>query len=132
MARSDRFLPLFRLVTPVSLSSVLFLAVFILPGLAFAGQWTNPDPMQSPSPTAPSGRIAPQNEQQILLSFAPIVKKVAPAVVNIYTSRVVTQKAVSPLLNDPFFFILFYFYYYSYFKSNFFFLIIIINDNIRG
>jgi len=103
MARSDRFLPLFRLVMPVSLSSVIFLALLTLSSLALAGQWTNPDPMQSPSPTAPSGRIAPQNEQQILLSFAPIVKKVAPSVVNIYTSRVVTQKAVSPLFNDPFF-----------------------------
>ncbi len=103
MAGSDRFLPLLRLPTPVYLASVIFLAVLTLPGLADAGKWTNPDPVPMPAPSEPSGRIAPQNEQQILLSFAPIVKKVAPSVVNIYTSRVVTEKAVSPLFNDPFF-----------------------------
>ncbi len=35
-------------------------------------------------------------------SFAPLVKKTAPAVVNIYTKRVV-QERVSPFANDPFF-----------------------------
>jgi len=44
----------------------------------------------------------PQSKQQINLSFAPLVKQVAPAVVNIYTSRVVTQR-VSPFMGDPFF-----------------------------
>jgi len=36
------------------------------------------------------------------LSFSPVVKKVAPAVVNIYTKRTVTRN-VSPFGNDPFF-----------------------------
>jgi serine protease Do len=46
----------------------------------------------------------PQSREQISLSFAPVVKQAAPAVVNIYTKkRVREQAALSPLLNDPFF-----------------------------
>ena len=37
------------------------------------------------------------------LSFAPLVKRVAPAVVNIYARRVVRSTPVSPFFNDPFF-----------------------------
>jgi len=37
------------------------------------------------------------------LSFAPLVEAAAPAVVNIYSRRVVRSRAVSPLFNDPFF-----------------------------
>lgn len=43
----------------------------------------------------------PSSHQQLVLSYAPLVKKTAPAVVNIYTSRQV--QVVSPLMNDPFF-----------------------------
>ncbi|EWY39854.1 serine protease [Skermanella stibiiresistens SB22] len=44
----------------------------------------------------------PDSRQQISLSFAPLVKQTAPAVVNIYTRRVIQQRA-SPLFDDPFF-----------------------------
>jgi serine protease Do len=44
----------------------------------------------------------PQSRQQITLSFGPLVKQVAPAVVNIYTSRTVQQR-MSPLFADPLF-----------------------------
>ena len=40
---------------------------------------------------------------QIRLSFAPVVKKAAPAVVNIYTRRVVKTQSASPMFDDPFF-----------------------------
>jgi serine protease Do len=37
-------------------------------------------------------------------SFAPIVKKVAPSVVNIYSTRFIKERPImNPLLNDPFF-----------------------------
>ena len=45
--------------------------------------------------------VVPQSADQIHLTFAPVVRQVAPAVVNIYTRKVV--RTVSPLLNDPFF-----------------------------
>lgn len=44
----------------------------------------------------------PQSRTQIQMSFAPVVKKVAPAVVNIYAVRVV-RSSVSPFANDPVF-----------------------------
>lgn len=44
----------------------------------------------------------PQNQQQITLSFAPVVKQVAPSVINIFTKRVVTRN-ISPFMNDPLF-----------------------------
>lgn len=37
------------------------------------------------------------------LSFSPVVKKAAPAVVNIYTKRTVSQRAGHPFASDPFF-----------------------------
>jgi serine protease Do len=43
----------------------------------------------------------PQSRAEIDLSFAPLVKEAAPAVVNIYASRKVQQQ-VNPLMNDPF------------------------------
>ncbi len=47
-------------------------------------------------------RQVPDNAVQMQLSFAPIVRQVAPAVVNVYASRVVQQR-VSPFFSDPFF-----------------------------
>lgn len=49
-------------------------------------------------------RQVPQSQDQMLLSFAPVVQSAAPAVVNIFTKRKVAQRNVlSPLFNDPFF-----------------------------
>ncbi len=48
-------------------------------------------------------RVVPQNREQIEYSYAPLVKKVAPAVVNIYTRRVVRENGVSPFAGNPFF-----------------------------
>ncbi len=44
----------------------------------------------------------PQSLPQVQLSFAPIVKAAAPAVVNIYATRVVQERS-SPFSGDPFF-----------------------------
>ena len=54
-------------------------------------------------PAAGQTRTTPGSKSQITLSFAPVVKKVGPAVVNIYTKRVVRQRSVSPFFDDPFF-----------------------------
>ncbi|HEX7007160.1 MAG TPA: DegQ family serine endoprotease [Alphaproteobacteria bacterium] len=51
---------------------------------------------------APAKRV-PRAAAELQLSFAPVVRKVAPAVVNIYTKRVVETQPISPLFNDPFF-----------------------------
>src|SRR5271168_4527279 len=47
-------------------------------------------------------RTTPQSPAQVRLSFAPVVKKAAPAVVNVYASRVETMPQ-NPLFDDPIF-----------------------------
>ena len=44
----------------------------------------------------------PASEAETRLSFAPVVRRSAPAVVNIYATRVVAER-VSPFADDPFF-----------------------------
>jgi Do/DeqQ family serine protease len=53
--------------------------------------------------TVPACADVPTSVQQIQLSFSPLVKKTSPAVVNIYTKRVVQTRSISPFFNDPFF-----------------------------
>lgn len=48
-------------------------------------------------------KITPLDRGALQMSFAPLVKKVAPAVVNIYTTRTITRRYVHPFMNDPFF-----------------------------
>lgn len=50
---------------------------------------------------AAAPRATPQTMTEVKLSFAPVVQRAAPAVVNIYTRRVVQQR--SPFAGDPFF-----------------------------
>ena len=46
--------------------------------------------------------VVPTSLQQVQLSYAPLVRQVAPAVVSIYAKRVVNER-LSPFMNDPFF-----------------------------
>jgi Do/DeqQ family serine protease len=47
-------------------------------------------------------RTVPPSEVALRYSFSPIVKRVSPAVVNVYASRVVERRP-SPFMDDPFF-----------------------------
>lgn len=47
-------------------------------------------------------RDVPNSREQVMLSYSPLVKKVSPAVVNVYTKRLVTKR-ISPFGGDPFF-----------------------------
>ena len=55
------------------------------------------------TPAEAIAKLTPESKAQMQLSFAPLVKQAAPAVVNIYTRRVVEQVLRSPLFDDPFF-----------------------------
>jgi serine protease Do len=55
----------------------------------------------APPPTA-EARQVPTSDTQIKLSFAPVVKAVAPSVVNVYATTI-EQQSSSPFANDPFF-----------------------------
>jgi len=46
--------------------------------------------------------VVPASPAQIQLSFAPIVKRVTPAVVNVYAQRV-EQNRQNPMFDDPLF-----------------------------
>ena len=60
--------------------------------LAAAGAWP-----------VPAGAHVPASRAEIGLSFAPLVRAAAPAVVNIYTTRRVRAPRVGSLFDDPFF-----------------------------
>ncbi len=64
---------------------------------------SGPAPAQpQPAPAVPTQ--LPQSRDEIRLSFGPLVKRTAPAVVNVFTRRQVRAAGVpAPLLNDPFF-----------------------------
>ena len=51
---------------------------------------------------AAAQKTVPGSAAAITLSFAPLVKQAAPAVVNVFTRKAVAQR-VSPLFEDPFF-----------------------------
>lgn len=70
------------------------LAAIVLAGVIAFFPW---------SARAEEARQVPSSLSQVQLSYAPVVKRVAPAVVNVYTKRVVQERAGSPFFNDPFF-----------------------------
>ena len=72
----------------------MYRALLVALSAALTLSWTGPAPAQD--------RQVPASQEQMLLSFSPVVKRAAPAVVNIFTSKVV-ERRVSPLFDDPFF-----------------------------
>jgi Do/DeqQ family serine protease len=56
------------------------------------------------TPPAQAQRTSPDNREQVMLSFAPLVRAASPAVVNVFTRKAVRNRGpASPLFNDPFF-----------------------------
>ncbi|MDG1437817.1 MAG: Do family serine endopeptidase, partial [Emcibacteraceae bacterium] len=58
--------------------------------------------MQSSSSAQSALKRVPTSDVEVKLSYAPVVREAAPAVVNIYTKRVVKTRT-SPFMSDPFF-----------------------------
>jgi Do/DeqQ family serine protease len=52
-------------------------------------------------PLAQDNRMVPSSPGELRLSYAPVVKRAAPAVVNVYAAKVVADR--NPLFDDPFF-----------------------------
>jgi Do/DeqQ family serine protease len=75
----------------LGLISLLALMLFVMNGT-----------MQSSSNAQTSNKRVPVSDMEVKLSYAPVVREAAPAVVNIYTKRVVKTRT-SPFMNDPFF-----------------------------
>jgi len=98
-----------KLMKTISLAAAGAAAIAALAFLAVPGTGAPPPP----KPAAPSQPLKlgtppprveaqPSSMNQVQLTFAPVVKRIAPAVVNVY-ARSVAQVQVNPLFNDPFF-----------------------------
>jgi Do/DeqQ family serine protease len=59
--------------------------------------------MAAPRDASAQRKVPPPSREAATFSFAPVVKKAAPAVVNVYARGRVQQQAQNPLMNDPFF-----------------------------
>jgi Do/DeqQ family serine protease len=84
--------------------SVILAAAAGLTMMAPACAQERPEPASPASPAEPAlqgARETPQSQTQVQLSFAPVVRQAAPAVVNVYSRRVINQR--SPFTGDPFF-----------------------------
>ncbi|WP_299440280.1 DegQ family serine endoprotease [uncultured Rhodospira sp.] len=60
-------------------------------------------PTAGSAQSAGVARQVPQSRAEIALSFAPVVERAAPSVVNIYSRRVVRERQMPRLFDDPFF-----------------------------
>ena len=83
------------------------IAVLAIGGTLAFSPWNAPTvaqvaPALAPSPVPMVQPQVPVSDTQIKLTFAPVVKAVAPSVVNVYATRI-EQQATSPFANDPFF-----------------------------
>ncbi len=74
------------------LRPVRFAAISALCTLAFMGNL---------SPAAAQDRRVPSSQAELQLSYAPIVQRVQPAVVNVYAAKTVQNR--NPFMDDPFF-----------------------------
>ncbi|MEP4378872.1 MAG: Do family serine endopeptidase [Alphaproteobacteria bacterium] len=60
--------------------------------------------MLLPPGLAQAQNAVPDTREQVMLSFAPLVRAASPAVVNVFTRKAVRRRGpASPLFNDPFF-----------------------------
>ncbi len=104
--------PLVRACAPVlaaalsALMTVRRAAVLVLAGVLLVGVAAAepaPDPAPDPAPNPAVERRVPETRADVLLSYAPVVRVAAPAVVNIYSRRVVQSRPPTPMFDDPFF-----------------------------
>jgi Do/DeqQ family serine protease len=84
------------------LVSFLLRAVVVGLAAAFLVVWLKPALLGKSAVPAPTTAAVPPRPTPVMLSFADAVARAAPAVVNIYTARVVTERTQAPVLNQLF------------------------------
>ncbi|MCH8685998.1 Do family serine endopeptidase [Pedomonas mirosovicensis] len=90
--------------------SLMWLSTGLVAGLGLAwGVTTGPngtsngstaEAQTTPSAQTETRRVTPTSTAQVQLSYAPVVQRVSPSVVNIYTQTVIQRQ---PMMEDPFF-----------------------------
>ncbi|HHI89182.1 MAG TPA: Do family serine endopeptidase, partial [Hellea balneolensis] len=75
----------------------LFGGAFVLAATAVTGACA--DPADPPVTASLRPAIVPQSQNQMRLSFAPVVRETAPAVVNVFTERHVVRREVDPFFS---------------------------------
>ena len=78
-------------------------AVYAVPALIVDSRAadTRPEPLRVAPPAPRALPATPSSMGQVQLTFAPVVRRVTPAVVNVYARSIVQQ--VNPFFNDPLF-----------------------------
>jgi Do/DeqQ family serine protease len=71
-----------------------------IPNIVFAAAFVLLSALLATAVTA-QDRQVPSSQAELQFSYAPVVKRVAPAVVNVYAARVVENR--NPFMNDPLF-----------------------------
>jgi serine peptidase DegS len=84
------------------LVSFLIRAAVVGLAAAFLVVWWKPSLLGKAAVSPPSAPGAPGRPVVVMQSFADAVARAAPAVVNIYTARVVTERTQAPALNQLF------------------------------
>lgn len=87
-----------------------FLGAALFSGVAFAAMTLRapqPEPVSAiiapkPPVVLAAQRQVPESQEQVQLSFAPVVKAVTPSVVNVYATTITSARR-SPFESDPFF-----------------------------
>jgi Do/DeqQ family serine protease len=85
----------------MSRKAILILAV-ALAACAMGPAAEHAAPPDPPPLVSVQNRVVPTSRADMMLSFAPVVRKAAPAVVNIYTTKLV-ERRLNPFAGDPFF-----------------------------
>jgi serine protease DegS len=88
--------------TTRALVSFLIRAAVVGLAAAFLVVWWKPGLLGKPSDAAQNAPAAPTRPTVVVQSFADAVARAAPAVVNIYTARVVTERTQAPAFNQLF------------------------------
>lgn len=90
--------------TRVALVVVVVLALGMPAGPAATQSSASQSSASQSSASRASVSRVPQSRDELNLSFAPLVREVGPAVVNVYGRATVTERpGLSPLFDDPFF-----------------------------
>jgi Do/DeqQ family serine protease len=88
----------------VGAAALLGLAVYAVPALTADVKAADsaPEHLRLAPPAPRALPAAPGSMGQVQLTFAPVVKRIAPAVVNVY-SKTIVQAQANPFFNDPLF-----------------------------